>query len=70
MSPGEAFDGEVLVDRADDYAFRLQQNLEIRIVGDRAARGDRREPCPAPSAQAAVDLIAMDQRRHAARAAW
>ena len=59
---GEAFDGEILVDRADDHVFWLEQDLEIGIVRDRAAGGDRREPRPAPPAQAAVDLVAMDQR--------
>ena len=59
---GEAFDGEVLVDGADDHIRRLQQHLEIGIVGDGTTRGDRREPRPAPPAQHIIDLVAMDQR--------
>ena len=58
----DALDGEVLVDRADHDVLGLEQHLEIGIVGDSAAGGDRREPCAAPPAQHAVDLVAMDQR--------
>ena len=62
MSPCEALHGEILVDRADHDVLGLEQHLEIGIVGDRAAGGDRREPRAAPPAQHAVDLVAMDQR--------
>ena len=58
----DALDGEVLVDRADYDILRLEQHLEIGIVGNGAARGDRREPRPAPPAQHTVDFVAMDQR--------
>ena len=58
----EAFDGKVLVDRADHHALGLEQHLEIGIVRDRAAGGDGGEPGAAPPAQYAVDLVAMDQR--------
>ncbi len=59
---GQALDGEILVDRADDLALRLEQHLVIGIVGDRAARGQRRHPCAAPSAQHLVDRVVMDER--------
>src|SRR5262249_60416525 len=57
----EALHGEILIDRADHHVLRLEQNLEIGIVGDGAARGRRQEPSPTPPAQTAIDPAAMDQ---------
>ena len=59
---GHALDGEVLVDRADDLALRLQQHLVVGVVGDGAARGERGQPRAAPAAQHAVDGVVVDQR--------
>ncbi len=56
-----ALDGEILVDRADDLALRLQQDLIIRGVGDGAPAGDRRQPRPAPPAQAAVHRVMVEE---------
>ncbi len=42
----EALDGEILVDRADDEVFRLEQHLIVGGVGDGAARGERGHPGP------------------------
>ena len=44
---GEALDGKILIDRANDMVLRLKQHLKVRIVWDRAAGGDRSEPRPA-----------------------
>src|SRR5262245_11949232 len=54
--------GEILIDRADHHVLRLEQNLEVGIVGDRATGSDCREPTPAPPTQHTVDLVAMEQR--------
>src|SRR5437870_3072378 len=59
---GEALDREILVDRADDLVFRLEQYLVVGIVGDRAARGQRGQPRAAPAAQHAVDRVVMQER--------
>ena len=59
---GEALDREVLVDGADDLVGRLQHDLVVGGVGDRAAGGERREARAAASAQHAVHRVAMDVR--------
>ena len=59
---GQALDREILVDGADDLVFRLEHDLVIGVVRDRAARGQRRDPRAAPAAQHAVDRVVMDQR--------
>src|SRR6476620_10083346 len=51
----EALHGEILVDRADHEALRLEQHLEVGIIRNGAAGGDGREPRSAPSAQHAVN---------------
>ena len=63
-----ALDGEILVHRADGLVLRLEQHLVVGGVGDRAAGGERGRPRAAPSAQNAIDRIAMDERAAAAPA--
>ncbi len=57
----QAFDGEVLVDAADDVVVRLQQHLIVGGVGDRAAGGERGGAGAAPGAQNAMDRVAMNE---------
>ncbi len=56
---GEAFDGEVFVDGADDLPGRLEHDLVVGVVGNRAAGGQRGQARAAPAAQHAVDRVAM-----------
>ncbi|MBV6412664.1 MAG: hypothetical protein OMOMHJEC_00447 [Xanthomonadales bacterium] len=58
----QAFDREVLVDRADADALRLQQHLVVGGVGDRAAAGQRGHARAATGAQHAVDRVAVQVR--------
>jgi hypothetical protein len=60
---GHAFDGKVLVHRADDDRLRLQYDFVISRVGDGAAGHQRGKPCAAPRAQLAVHRIAMQVGR-------
>ena len=62
MSPGEALDGEVLVDGADQLPRRLEHDVVVGVVGNRAAGGERRQPRAAAAAQHAVDRVAMQVR--------
>ena len=64
----QALDGEVLVDRADELTLRLEDDLIVGVIGDRAARSDRRQTRAAPAAQHVVDGIVMDQCTVAAAA--
>ncbi len=57
---GEALDGEILVDGADDHVGGLQHDLVVRGVGDRAAGRERGETRAAASAQHAVHRVAVD----------
>ena len=59
---GQALDGEILVDRADDLVLRLEHHLVVGGVGNRAAGGQRGQPRAAPAAQHAVDRVAMNER--------
>ena len=63
---GQALDGEVFVQRADDRFFRFGDDVVIRILGNRAAGRDCREPRASAAAHDAVDLIAMQKRAAAA----
>ena len=58
---GEALDGEILVHRADEVIFRLEQHLVVGIVGNGAAGRQRRQPRAAPAAQLAIDGVVMNQ---------
>jgi hypothetical protein len=64
----ETFNGEVLVQRADEGVFRLQQDAVIGHFRDRAAGRERQQPRAAPSAQDTVHFIPMDER--GTTAAW
>ena len=59
---GQAFHSKVLVHRPDDDALRLEKDLEVGVVGDGAARGQRREPGAPTTAEHPVDGIAMEKR--------
>ena len=64
----QALDREILVDRAHREPFRLEDDLVVGVVGNRAARGDGREPRALARAQQAIDGIVMDERTMAAAA--
>ena len=59
---GHAFDGEVLVDRADVLVFGLQRDLIVRRVGNGAAGGQGGQPRADPAAQPVVDRVMMHER--------
>ncbi len=59
---GQALDREVFVERADDGLVGLGEHQVLRVVGNRAARGDRRQPRAAPAAHDAVHPVAMEER--------
>ena len=58
----DAFNREVLVHGTDEMIFRLQQNLKIGIVGNRAAACDRGQARAAPAAQQMIDGIVVHER--------
>ncbi|CAJ3327660.1 Uncharacterised protein [Burkholderia pseudomallei] len=58
----EAFDREILVDGADVHALRLEQHRVVGVIGNRAARGDGREPRAAPPAHRVRDDVAVQVR--------
>ena len=59
---GMALNREVFVERANQRAFRLGNDLKLRRLGNRAAVGDGDEPRAAASFDHAVDLVAMEHR--------
>ncbi len=59
-------DGEVLVERADRGLVRLQHDLVVGVVRDRAARGDRGETGAAAGLELPPDRVAVQPRRVAA----
>ena len=63
---GQALDREILVERADHRLVGLGQHEVLRVVGNRAARRNRRQPRAAPAAHDAVHAIAMEKRTAAA----
>ena len=65
---GEALDREVLVDRADLLPRGLEHDVVVRVVGNRAAGGERGQARALAPAQHAVDGIAMNVRRAMAAA--
>ena len=56
---GEALDGEVLVDGADELPGRLEHDFVVGGVGNRAARGERGQARAAAAAQHAVHRVAV-----------
>ena len=60
---GDRLDREILVHAADAQALRFQHHVVIGGVGNRAARGDRGEPCAASRAQLAVHRVAVQVGR-------
>src|SRR5439155_25489391 len=60
--PGQALDGEIFVDCADECLARLQHHTVVSVVGNCAAGSQRYEARAAPGAHAMVDGIVMDQR--------
>jgi len=44
MSPCRLSIAKILVDRADEGGLWLEENLIVRVVGNRAARGDGCQP--------------------------
>ena len=56
---GQALDGEILVDRADERFLGLGDDAILGRFGNRAAGGDRRQPRAAAGPQAAVDQVAV-----------
>ena len=59
---GEAFDREVLIERAHEDAGRLENDLVVRVVRDGATAGDGRESRPLAGPQHLVDRVAMQVR--------
>ena len=57
-----ALDGEILVDGADDLILRLEQDLVVGGVGNRAAGGERGRSRAAPATQDVIDPVAMNER--------
>jgi hypothetical protein len=62
------FDGEVLVDRADEHVARLHQHPIVARLRDRSARGEGGQPGATAAAEPPVDAVAM-QVGHAPPAA-
>ncbi len=59
---GDAFDREVLVDRADHRRLRLEHDIVVGRIRNRAAGRDRGQPRATPRAQDAVHRVAMQVR--------
>ena len=57
---GQALHGEILVDRADGFAFGFGHHQVGGGIGNGPAGGDGGEACAAASTQAAVDGVAME----------
>ena len=58
---GETFNGEILVDRADECLSRFEHDAVIGVIGNRAAGGEREQARAAPAAQAMVHGVVMNQ---------
>ena len=58
---GHAFDREIFVERPDDVAFGLRDDVVVRGFGNGAAGRDRRHARAAPAAHAAVDAVVMQK---------
>ena len=57
--PRQAFDGEILRHRADEFARRLQDHPVLGIVGNRAATGHGGEPGALPRPEPPMDAVAV-----------
>ncbi len=55
-----AFHGEVFIHGTDDKTVRLRNHGIKRVVGDRSAAGDRRQPGSAPPSQLSIYSIAVN----------
>jgi hypothetical protein len=64
-----AFDSEVFVHSADDLAFRLQEDLEVRRVGDGSSRCQSRQTRAAPAFEYTVHGVVVNERPAPAAAA-
>ena len=64
-----AFDSEVFVHRADDLAFRLQEDLVVRRVGNGPSRCQRRQTSAPPAFECTVDGVVVNERPAPAAAA-
>ncbi len=60
--PGQTLHRKVFIHRTDHRTLRLGDDGVIRGIGDRAARGNRRQAGSAPGAQAPIDPIVMQVR--------
>src|SRR5262249_22060204 len=65
--PAVRLDGEVLVQRADEGAIGLDDHAILAGVGDRAARGERRDLGAARGAKPAVYAVPVQERRASCR---
>jgi len=57
---GEAFHGEILIDRADDVALRFRNNGIESIVGNSTAAGDGGKTSTAATIKAAIHAIVQE----------
>ena len=56
---GHAFDGKILVHRANKLPGRLQDHPIIGIVGNRPTTGDGGQPCAFSGHQGSIDAVTM-----------
>src|SRR5579883_567254 len=59
---GHAFDGKILVEGTDDVAFRLDDDVVVRSIGDGAAARDSGQPRAAAGSQPSVDAVVVQER--------
>ncbi len=57
-----ALDREIFVDGSDDVTVRLDDDVVVGVLRDRAARGDRGDARAAPRPQLAVDPVVVEVR--------
>ena len=58
--PGQAFKGEILVQRADGTAFRFQDHIVVELIRDHPAIGQGGQPGARPGSEAAVDRVVVE----------
>ena len=56
---GHAFDGEILIHRADEFALGFENDLVFGVVGDRAAAGDGGQSGALAGPQSSMNTVAM-----------